>query len=349
MLTQTLVAPALLGSLLLGASQLQALSQDPPTPVPEATPETEPAAEPEEAVEVPVDWARFQRLVGGEWHAGAEFPVKNFHRFISRVDGRAVRIETRSMDALDNPLKSHGMFFWHPKEQSIRGLAIAEGGTLFDGRLHFEEERLIDDFRYVVGGRVMEFVEHWDFEEGGYHWELLQKTTTGVASVMKTSFTHQAEETPLPEILVQPHALAEPLAALEPLLGEWTTAAPDGDGVLHSQRTVCAAGYGIRLETAQVTKDGASTDALSGMVFWDADSKCIRFVDVARWDAIYEGELRVSESGGLSLHYHEHKAEGSTPYTEHLRFEDGTLHSRVWQGTTAEGEPAMLMVHERLR
>jgi hypothetical protein len=134
--------------------------------------------------------APFERLVGGEWHLDGSYQV-----FEWGVGRHSVR--SRSYDLLDGVprLLAEGMWYWHPGEETIRGVftAIEMPAVLFDYTTTFQENKMVNRLRtYGVAGGEQAYLETWDFtDDSSFVWKLLVETAEGVQEVMKGTYTRK--------------------------------------------------------------------------------------------------------------------------------------------------------------
>lgn len=182
-------------------------------------------------------WKMRETLVGGEWHVDEHFVKKSFQRFVSGYGGSSIYVETRDKDQLSKPLPSLSVIFADPDRGLLRGIAISDHGAFSDSVYRFQDKQLVRTYRYhladgssrnaVVSEKLMELESHWDFEaKSAYRWQLFQKTPTGMASIIETTFTHQDALTELPKGILDPQEASRPLEFLAPLQGERTSSSP---------------------------------------------------------------------------------------------------------------------------
>jgi hypothetical protein len=132
----------------------------------------------------------FSRLVGGEWHSGANYHVMEWG--LGKLS-----VTTKSYFVADGKPKlvSDGTWFWHPGEQSIKGLATAidMGIDLWDYTTTFEDNVLRSHIvTYATDGTVAEYVETWEFtDDDTYVWKLFTQTDEGLQEMMGSTYTRK--------------------------------------------------------------------------------------------------------------------------------------------------------------
>lgn len=125
----------------------------------------------------------FERLIGGQWHLDDAY-----QEFEWGVGRRSVNSKAYMMVGGEVQLVAEGFWFWHPKEQQIRGVFNAVGmpAVLFDYTTRFEGEKMVSDLlTFDASGTESEYVEVWDLvDDTHYLWTLFLKTPEGRQEVM---------------------------------------------------------------------------------------------------------------------------------------------------------------------
>ena len=133
--------------------------------------------------------APFERLIG-RWH------LEDSHQeFVWGVGRQSVRARSYFVVDGESRLVSEGMWFWHPGEESVRGVvtAIDMPVTFFDYTTRFEDDRMVSELTsYDADGKASQYVETFGFvDDSQYEWTLFTKTDEGLQKVMGGLFTRQ--------------------------------------------------------------------------------------------------------------------------------------------------------------
>jgi len=110
------------------------------------------------------------RLVGGEWRA-PDSPY--YHVFEWGVPNQTIIGHTYSV--ADDGLSSEARWFWHPREEVLRGYAIDATGTFFaEMTTRFDGEVMINDLEtFAPDGAVGHYTGEWTFPSANsYDWVL---------------------------------------------------------------------------------------------------------------------------------------------------------------------------------
>lgn len=134
--------------------------------------------------------AGFHRLIGGQWHLDDSY--QEFEWGVGRKS-----VIARSFFAIDGkPVPvSEGMWFWHPGEQTIKGVvtAINMPVEFFDYTTRFEADKMVSELTsYDAAGDASRYVETFEFlDESHYRWTLFTETGEGLQKVMGGTYTRR--------------------------------------------------------------------------------------------------------------------------------------------------------------
>ena len=132
----------------------------------------------------------FGRLVGSEWHSG-----DNYHALEWGLGKLSVVVKSYFMVDGKPKLVSEGMWYWHPVEKTIKGVAtsVDMGVTLWDYTTSFEGNTMRSDLvTYAPDGKVDQYVETWEFtDENTYVWSLLTESDEGLKKILGSTYTRK--------------------------------------------------------------------------------------------------------------------------------------------------------------
>lgn len=130
----------------------------------------------------------FERLIGSQWHLEG-----SYQEFEWGVGQRSVK--ARSYFVIDGAprLVSEGIWYWHPGEESIKGVftAINMPVDVFEYRTRFEGNKLISELAaYDASGMRTAYIETWEFtDDAHFTWSLFLETADGPRKEMGGIYT----------------------------------------------------------------------------------------------------------------------------------------------------------------
>lgn len=134
--------------------------------------------------------ARFEPLIGGQWHLDGSYQELSWG-----VGRRSVRARNYFVIDGEAKLVAEGSWFWHPGEEEIRGVftAVDMPVVLFEYTTRFEGSMMVSDLRtWDAAGGESAYVETWDLgEEGKVGWRLLEETPAGPREVMGGTYVRR--------------------------------------------------------------------------------------------------------------------------------------------------------------
>ena len=126
----------------------------------------------------------FSRLIGGEWHLGDSFQV-----FEWGVGNLSVKSKSYVTVEGKPKLVSEGNWFWHPKDQQIKGYFTAIGmpAELFEYTSTFKENEMANTLiTYSANGKAEVYLEVWTFvDQDKYMWTLYNSATKEPQKIME--------------------------------------------------------------------------------------------------------------------------------------------------------------------
>ena len=129
----------------------------------------------------------FERLMGGQWHLDG-----SYQEFEWGLDKLSVKSRAYFTIGEEAQLVAEGVWYWHPKEKTIKGVftAVEMPAVLFDYTTRFEDETMVNDLlTYDENGAETQYVETWEFsDETHFAWTLFMKTPEGLQEVMAGTY-----------------------------------------------------------------------------------------------------------------------------------------------------------------
>ena len=151
------------------------------SPHPDDTTARQPAAEP---------LAPFERLIG-RWRHG-----DSHQEFVWGVGRQSVMARGYFVVDAEPTLVSEGMWFWHPGDESIRGVVTAVNMpvSFFDYTTRFEGDKMMSEVvTYDADGEAKRYVETFEFvDDSQYEWTLLAETGKDLQKIMSGLYTRQS-------------------------------------------------------------------------------------------------------------------------------------------------------------
>jgi hypothetical protein len=134
--------------------------------------------------------APFERLVGGQWHLG-----DSYQEFEWGVGKKSVKVKSFFLVEGSPHLVSEGIWFWHPGEGKIRGIATAIDMpvSFFDYTTRFEGNNMVSDLRsFDASGVESSYVEVFELTgEDEYVWTLMTDSPQGLQEVMGGTYVRR--------------------------------------------------------------------------------------------------------------------------------------------------------------
>jgi hypothetical protein len=143
--------------------------------------------------------ARFEPLIGGQWHLGDSY--QEFEWGVGRLS-----VKARSYFIVDGRarLASEGIWFWQPAERTIKGVftAIEMPVELFEYSTRFEGTDMISDLvTYSGNGDKTEYMERWVFlDDTHFEWTLYSVTTDGPRKEMGGIYSRKPSANSAPNL-----------------------------------------------------------------------------------------------------------------------------------------------------
>lgn len=129
----------------------------------------------------------FEQLIGGQWHLD-----DSYQEFEWGLGKLSVKSNSYFITGGEAQLVAEGFWFWHPKNQQIKGAftAVEMPAVLFEYTTRFEGEKMVSDLlTYDASGAETEYVEVWDLmDDTHYLWTLFMKTPDGLQEVMSGTY-----------------------------------------------------------------------------------------------------------------------------------------------------------------
>ena len=136
--------------------------------------------------------AKFDRLVGGQWHIEG-----SYQEFEWGVGRRSVIARSYFLVQGEPKLVSEGIWYWHPQEKRIRGIftAIDMPVELFEHTTRFEGNSLVSELAaYDAEGTKSTYTEMWEFvDESHFVWTLFVETPDGLKEEMSGTYSRNSK------------------------------------------------------------------------------------------------------------------------------------------------------------
>lgn len=136
--------------------------------------------------------APFARLIGGRWHLDG-----SYQEFEWGVGRRSVKARSYFVINDEPKLVSEGVWYWHPTEKVIKGLATAIDMPVevFEYTTRFVGNSMLSDLSAVGSdGSRTEYVEDWEFRDDDHFvWTLFSKTNDSLNEEMQDTYTRKRE------------------------------------------------------------------------------------------------------------------------------------------------------------
>lgn len=134
--------------------------------------------------------APFARLIGGQWHLDG-----SYQEFEWGVGRRSVKARNYFVVDDEPKLVSEGVWYWHPTERAIKGVATAVDMPVevFEYTTRFVDNSMLSDLSAVSSdGSRTEYVEDWEFlDDDHFVWTLLRKADDGLLQEMQGTYSRQ--------------------------------------------------------------------------------------------------------------------------------------------------------------
>jgi len=138
----------------------------------------------------PYPLAKFERLVGGQWHLEG-----SYQEFEWGVGRRSVIARSYFLIEGKPKLVSEGIWYWHPEQKSVKGIftAIDMPIEVFEYTTRFEGNSIVSDLAaYGTEGAKTTYTEVWEFvDEAHFVWTLFAETPDGPKEEMSGTYSRK--------------------------------------------------------------------------------------------------------------------------------------------------------------